>query len=259
MEREPVAAIRSRLQNAPVQGLAALIHLHDSDDRAGVRQTVAAAQRRLERHLGELERLRLLYEREDALRAHGCIAIAGVDEVGRGALAGPLTAGACILPPRPHVVGLDDSKRLSPENRREIAAAVKEISLSWCVAHIDAERVDRLGVTEALKAAMRAALSGLELQPDHVIVDGLPVGIAANETAVVKGDSLVAAIAAASVIAKVERDDLMCALAADHPHYGFDVNKGYGTVEHLDAIERHGRSPVHRVSFCPGRGTDRLF
>jgi ribonuclease HII len=106
---------------------------------------------------------------------------------------------------------------------------------------------------------MGRALAGLEPEPDHVIVDGLPIGVSARETAVVKGDSKIAAIAAASIIAKVERDTLMCHLASDHPEYGFDINKGYGTAEHLTAIARYGLSVHHRTTFCPGGGTQPLF
>ena len=204
-------------------------------------------------------RLARLYALERQLRSQGYLVVAGVDEVGRGAIAGPLTAGACVLPATPRITGVDDSKRLTPSKRRSIALSIKEIALCWSVAHVPPEEIDSLGISAALRRAMGRALAGLELEPDHVVVDGLPVGVARLETAVVKGDSKVAAIAAASVLAKVERDDLMTELARAHPGYGFEINKGYGTSEHLEAVARFGLSPAHRRSFSPGGGTQALF
>lgn len=246
----------SRARATSLRELAA--ELRD-DPRAGVQEAVQVALRRDAARVAELRRLAKLYRLEAALRDQGCAVIAGIDEVGRGAVAGPLSAGACVLPPFPRVEGVDDSKRLSPARREELAVVIKDTAVCWCVAHISAQEVDSLGVTAALREVMRRAVAGLTHVPDHVVLDGLPLGIAVAETAVVKGDSSVAAIAAASILAKVERDAMMVELAPHYPEYGFAVNKGYGTTEHLAAIAAHGLSPLHRRTFCPGGGTGSLF
>ncbi len=229
------------------------------DDRAGVRHALTCARAREDARRAEVARLTGLYRMEAQLAREGFTVVAGVDEVGRGALAGPLSAGACVLPARPRIDGLNDSKKLTPARREELAVVIKEVSVCWSVGHVSSDEIDSMGMSLALRRAMGRALAGLALEPDHVIVDGLPVNVAAAETAVVKGDSKVAAIAAASIVAKVTRDAIMVALAREHPQYGFEVNKGYGTAEHMGAVARSGLSPVHRRSFAAGGGTESLF
>lgn len=258
-EKLSVEQVRALLAAERGARLRRLCEQFASDERAGVAAAVRSALAREAARDAERERLERLYGLEVELRAAGRMTIAGVDEVGRGALAGPLTAGACVLPDVPRIEGLDDSKRLTPQRREEVAIRIREVAVCWSVAHVPADEVDSLGVTAALRRAMGRALAGLQIAPDHVVVDGRPIGIARGETAVVKGDSKVAAIAAASVLAKVERDALMVSLDAEHPAYGFAINKGYGTPEHLDAIARHGVCALHRRSFVPGGGTDTLF
>jgi ribonuclease HII len=164
-----------------------------------------------------------------------------------------------VLPPSPRILGLNDSKVIAPPRRVEIAARIRDVALAFSVAHVPAADIDSLGMTAALRRAMGAAIAGLGLDPDHVVVDGLPMRVSPNETAVVGGDAKVAAVAAASIVAKVTRDALMVDLAAQHPVYGFEIHKGYSTAEHIDAINRHGLSPEHRRSFTPCGGTERLF
>ncbi len=255
----PVAQIRAALASASGDSLKSLLRALEDDDRAGVRDAVTTATRREAARLAEQSRLEALYALEAQLRSQGYQVVAGVDEVGRGALAGPLTAAAVVLPPHPRIEGLNDSKRLSPQRRAEVALVVREVALCYHVAHISPAEIDELGVTAALRRVMGRALAGLILDPDHVVVDGLPVGVARQETAVIKGDSKVAAIAAASVVAKVTRDSMMVKLAPDFPEFAFDVNKGYGTLEHLEVISRIGPSIHHRRSFCPGGGAQTLF
>lgn len=202
--------------------------------------------------LKEAERVRLveLYAIEHAAYGEGFLAVAGVDEVGRGALAGPVSAGACILPRGPLVEFLNDSKKLTAARRSSVARAIRQIAISWSVAHVDPAEVDRVGISEALRTAMRAAVSGLSTSPDLVLLDGRPIGLGLAERAVVKGDATIAAIAAASVLAKVERDGLMVELDATYPGYGLASNKGYGSAGHIEAIRQLGLSPVHRRTFC---------
>jgi len=249
-------ALLARSRGSALRRLAA--ELAD-DDRAGVRSALNAALARDRAHQRELARLKRLYALEADLRAQGWQVVAGVDEVGRGALAGPLTAGACVLPASPRIVGLNDSKQLTPQRREELAVQIRGIALCWSVSHVPAPELDALGMTAALRRAMGRALAGLEFPADHVVVDGRPMGVSERETAVVGGDGKVAAVAAASILAKVTRDALMVGLATEHPAYGFEVNKGYGTPDHLAALDSAGLCPEHRRSFMPCGGTERLF
>jgi ribonuclease HII len=229
------------------------------DDRAGVRTLLDSARARALAEKRERQRTQRLYTLECELRAQGCSLVAGVDEVGRGALAGPLTAAAVVLPDEPRIEGLDDSKRLTPQRREELAVVIREHAVAVGVAHVSAGEIDSLGMTAALRLAMGHAIEGLGVTVDHVVLDGLPMRVVENETAVVKGDSKVAAVAAASIIAKVTRDALMRSLAPEHPEYSFEINKGYGTPEHLAVIGRVGLSSIHRRSFTIGGGTGSLF
>lgn len=259
MTPENVTDIQRRLSTASAARLPRLIAEYEGDERAGVARAVAAARARLARARTERDRVARLYRLENALRRDGLLVIAGVDEVGRGALAGPVTAAAVVLPSSPRVTGLDDSKRILPERRVEVAQKVHSIAVCSSIAHVHPADIDAIGISAAVKRAMALALAGLSVTPDHVVVDGLPVGVATEETAVVKGDSKVAAIAAASVIAKVARDGLMVSLAGEYPQYAFDINKGYGTTDHLSAISEYGLTPLHRRSFSIAGGTASLF
>ena len=198
----------------------------------------------------EQERLRALFAYEKELHAGGALIIVGVDEVGRGPLAGPVSAGACVLDPDIEIPYLNDSKKLSEKRREEVAALLREQALAWHVAHVAAEIIDARGIMGALRQAMREAVAGLALEPDVVLLDGRPLALWPQETAIVKGDGKIACIAAASVLAKVERDALMRTADQDYPGYGFAHNKGYGTAEHAAAIHKCGLTPLHRRSFC---------
>jgi ribonuclease HII len=258
-DRLSVSEVSALIARARGRTLDVLLAEWSSDDRAGVRAACQAAVTARKKRHDERARTSRMYETEHSLRADGWSVIAGVDEVGRGALAGPLTVAAVILPADPHIEGLDDSKRLSPSRREELAATIRSFALGVGVAHVSAGEIDALGVTGALRRAIGLALAQLETQPDHVVLDGLPLLIAKNETAIVKADAKVAAVAAASIVAKVTRDSLMRSLSSDHPQYGFEINKGYGTSDHLAAIVRHGPSTVHRRSFSWGANTGSLF
>lgn len=259
MDTRSVAACRALLSIAAVTELPELIVSLESDERAGVRAAVTQARRRLERHEAEVARVRALFHLERSLREGGARYIAGVDEVGRGALAGPLTAAAVVLPADVFIEHLDDSKRLRPPLRERVSEAVRDSAVSFHVAHVSAEEIDALGVASALRTAMRRAIQGLSVAPDHVVIDGLPVGTGYPETAVVKGDATVACIAAASVIAKVERDAMMVRFAEQYPQFGFEINKGYGTPEHLTAIAAFGPCALHRRCYAPCSDHPTLF
>jgi ribonuclease HII len=191
---------------------------------------------------------------EAELRRGGAVHLAGCDEAGRGALAGPVVAGAVILDPRRRIAGLRDSKLLPPARRAALAARVKQQALAWAVAEASAEEVDELNVLRAALLAMRRALEALALRPELALVDGphlppLPAGLPGR--AVVDGDAGVQCIMAAAILAKVHRDALLAGLEAQWPGYGFGRHFGYGTPEHLAALARLGPCPQHRRSFRP--------
>lgn len=180
--------------------------------------------------------------------------ICGVDEAGRGPLAGPVSAAAVILDPARPIAGLADSKKLSEKQRDLLAPIIRERALAWAVAYAEVDEIDTLNILQATLLAMRRAVLALSIQPQQVLVDGLycpQTGIPSE--AIVKGDSKVAAISAASILAKTARDELMLKLHVEYPQYGFDGHKGYPTAAHLAALREHGVSEVHRRSFRPVR------
>ena len=180
---------------------------------------------------------------------------AGVDEAGRGPLVGSVFAAAVVLPNEYDLPGLTDSKKLSERRRDELAVLIKQQALAWCVAAASVEEIDRLNILHATMLAMRRAVHGLERLPEKVWIDGnrVPPDLGCEAEAVIKGDSKVIQISAASVLAKTARDTEMYALAERDPQYGFERHKGYGTAEHLAALQRHGALPKHRRSFAPVR------
>jgi ribonuclease HII len=190
---------------------------------------------------------------ERKLRAGGCVLIAGIDEAGRGPLAGPVVAAAVILPERFRHASLDDSKKLSAERRESIYAELTAHSrVCWAVAVVEHEEIDRINILRATHEAMRRAVAALITAPDHVLIDGLPVRpFPIPQTALVGGDALSFSIAAASVIAKVTRDRIMVEMDQRHPGYEFAQHKGYGTELHLAKLKEHGPCPIHRRSFLP--------
>jgi ribonuclease HII len=190
---------------------------------------------------------------ERALQKQGTLLVAGIDEAGRGPLAGPVVAAAVVFLELRRFNGLTDSKRLAPEFRATLFERITcATHVRWAVSVQDAATIDSINILRATHKAMREALGALSSQPDHVLIDGLPVpNFPAPHTAVIGGDGLSLSIAAASVIAKVTRDRIMEEMDALYPQYGFRRHKGYATAEHLAALRAHGPSPLHRYSFSP--------
>ncbi|HKP02073.1 MAG TPA: ribonuclease HII [Chthoniobacterales bacterium] len=193
------------------------------------------------------------FRHERKLRALGITSIAGVDEAGRGALAGPVVAAAVILPEKFRHKKLNDSKQLLPEKRQEIYQDLMANDLiRWAIGIVDSVEIDTINILRATHKAMRIALTGLALQPEHVLIDGLPVfPFPLPQTAIIDGDCYSLSIAAASVIAKVTRDTIMRDFCARYPQYCFSQHKGYGTELHLIKLHEHGPCPIHRRSFEP--------
>ena len=191
-----------------------------------------------------------MWQIEDSIYENGFAAICGVDEAGRGPLAGPVCAAAVILPPHLEIPGLDDSKKLSDKRRRELMPIIKEHALAYGIAFATHEEIDEINILQATFLAMERAIAQLDGKAEFALIDGnrqkdfgLPV------QTVVKGDSLSANIAAASVLAKVTRDDYMDEMAKVYPEYGFEIHKGYGTKAHYEALRTYGHCPIHRLSF----------
>jgi len=197
---------------------------------------------------------------EQALRYCGYRVLAGVDEVGRGALFGPVVAAAVILPERISGLaraGLKDSKQLPREDRERLDRRIRKVALALSVAEVDAETIDRVNIYQATRMAMLAAVQGLCLEPDHLLIDAMRIDHPCGQTKLIYGDSLSLSIAAASVIAKVHRDALMRELDAAHPGYGLASHKGYGTPEHRRALKEQGPCALHRKTFAPVKAVDR--
>lgn len=191
-----------------------------------------------------------MWEIEDSLYEQGIVTICGVDEAGRGPLAGPVCAAAVILPPHLNIPGLDDSKKLSDKRRRELMPVIKEQAIAYGIGMASHEEIDEINILQATFLAMERAIAQLNGKVDFALIDGnrekdfgLPV------KTVIKGDSLSANIAAASVLAKVTRDDYMDEMAKQFPQYSFEIHKGYGTKAHYEALRTYGHCPIHRLTF----------
>ena len=191
-----------------------------------------------------------MWEIEDENYAEGFHVICGVDEAGRGPLAGPVCAAAVILPPHTRIPGLNDSKKLTDKKRRELFPVICEQALAYGIGMATEQEIDEINILQATFLAMQRAMDGLQVRPDLALIDGnLQKDFGLPVKTVVKGDSLSANIAAASVLAKVTRDDLMIRQAEQFPEYGFEIHKGYGTKAHYAALEQYGPSPIHRMTF----------
>ena len=196
---------------------------------------------------------------ENEIRRQGFVHVAGVDEVGRGCLAGPVVAGAVVLDPDRYIEGVADSKVLTPDDRARLYDRIVAMAVSWHVAVVDVEEIDRINIHRASFAAMVSAIMSLAPLPGFVLVDGFRIPeLLMPQRPVIGGDRKSTAIAAASIVAKVTRDRLMATLHEADPRYGFDRHKGYATRDHLDAVARFGYSDVHRRSFRPPTLFDRM-
>jgi len=198
------------------------------------------------------------FQFEIALWEQGVSIVAGIDEAGRGALAGPVAAGALVFPADPSLIllldGVRDSKQMTPAARERWAERLKSLCISWGVGFASAQEIDKLGIVPATRLAAQRAVMGLAVQPGHLLIDYLELpSIPIPQTPLVKGDSRSLSIAAASILAKTGRDALLCELESQYPGYSLAQHKGYGTAAHLNALERLGASPIHRSSFKPRR------
>lgn len=246
-----VAEIKNELNNYDVKNIRAFINKYSDDSRAGVQKLVVSANKKYEAYISELERIKVITEYENKCRAEGVKLVGGIDEVGRGPLAGPVVAACVILPENCDIVGINDSKKLSLKKREELFDIINEKALSVGVGIVDNRVIDDINILQATFMAMREAVSKSALSPDYILVDGnftIP-GVKIPQTSIIKGDSKSMSIGAASIIAKVTRDRMMVEYSKQYPLYGFESNVGYGSAKHIEAIKKYGLCPLHRKSF----------
>ncbi len=245
-----VKEISALLKLASFEELPALLERYGEDPRKQVQRSVVSAQKRYDKESSERVRVEGMYELMHKLSPHG-IAL-GIDEVGRGSVAGPLTVCALALPDTPIIYGLNDSKKLSASKREELAQEIAKHALYIGIAHIEPEKIDAAGMGASLHVAMQRAIKDAGVEPDYVLLDGNPMHIHDKEINIINGDAKLACIAAASIVAKVTRDRIMDLADAEYPGYGFSHCKGYASAEHIKAIQELGLSDYHRKSFCTG-------
>lgn len=221
------------------------------DGRAGVQAAISKRKRELQKQVDEDLRLEKMLAYEKELYAQGIDLIAGVDEVGRGPLAGPVVAAAVILPKACKIPGLNDSKKIPKSKHKEIYEAVLQNAIAIGIGIKDNQVIDQVNIYEATKLAMMEAIGQLEPQPQHLLIDAMKLDLPIPQTSIIKGDANSLSIAAASIVAKVTRDQMMEEFDREYPGYDFAQNAGYGTAKHLAGLDKLGVTPIHRRSFEP--------
>lgn len=221
------------------------------DGRAGVQAAISKRKRELQKQVDEDLRLEKMLAYEKELYTQGIHLIAGVDEVGRGPLAGPVVAAAVILPENCKIPGLNDSKKIPKSKHHAIYQAVLDQALSVGIGIKDNQVIDQVNIYEATKLAMMEAIGQLEPQPQHLLIDAMRLDLPISQTSIIKGDANSLSIAAASIVAKVTRDQMMEEFDREYPGYDFAQNAGYGTAKHLAGLDKLGVTPIHRRSFEP--------
>ena len=247
---QSISQIKEILGNCSMEELPEQIKQFEEDSRKGVQNMLTSFRKKWEKHQQELERLEeiLLYER--GLWSAGYDLIAGVDEVGRGPLAGPVVAAAVILPKECKIEGVNDSKKLSAKKREELYDVILEKALSYGIGVVSNERIDEINILQATYEAMREALSQLKPRAEYILADAVTIPMVSTpQKGIIGGDGKSMSIGAASIVAKVYRDRLMEAYDAAYPGYGFASNKGYGAAEHIAGIKKQGITPIHRKTF----------
>lgn len=227
------------------------MHEIEKDERKGVQTLIKKWRKQQENARQMQEKFHLMNEYERKYRSQGFELIAGVDEVGRGPLAGPVCAAAVILPKDFYLPGIDDSKKLSEKKREEYNEIIQRSALAISISMISAGEIDEMNIYKATKKAMNSAIASLTPLPDFILIDAMKLDMPFPSESIIKGDAKSISIAAASIVAKVARDTMMKELAKTYPVYGFSQNMGYGTTEHIEAIHKYGITPYHRKSFAP--------
>ena len=248
MSETKISTIKAEFAACPTDKLGELILMYADDSRDGVRKIIASAENRIAKL--ETERARIDTMKFFEKKYGEFEFICGIDEAGRGPLAGPVCAGAVILKKDTEILYLNDSKKLTPKKRDELFDEIKEKALAWSVGMSDPKRIDETNILQATYEAMRKAIAGLSVKPDILLNDFVVIpDIDIKQVGITGGDAKSVSIAAASILAKVTRDRLMDEYDKEYPEYGFAKHKGYGTAQHIEAIRTHGLTPIHRLSF----------
>lgn len=250
-----IAELRQKYLDEGAKVPSSLLARLEEDSRAGAAALAKAIKARQAENRSEGQRLRHMLRFENELWAEGHTLIAGVDEAGAGPCAGPVVAGAAILPIGYKLKGLDDSKKILDEEKRdELAEAIKRDAIAWSTGWCSHTEIDEINILQAALLAMRRAVEGLSVKPDYLLVDARRVpGVPQPQRGIIKGDSLSLSIAAGAILAKTSRDRHMNELGRKHPEYGFEFHKGYPTADHIAAIRKHGVLPFHRMTWAPVR------
>jgi ribonuclease HII len=249
-EKQTIDEIKAQLKQEYVED--SYLDALKNDQRAGVQRLLKQYENKIQREFEELQKYITMSVYENELRYQGIEMIAGVDEVGRGPLAGPVIAAAVILPADCWLFGIDDSKKLSESKKLYYYGEIRKHAIGIGIGMCTSDEIDRLNIYRATQLAMERAIDNLNGLPQHLLLDAMKLpNVPISQTSIIKGDSKCVSIAAASIIAKVTRDAYMRRLGQLHPQYGFDRHVGYGTKEHLEAVELHGTIPEHRKSFEP--------
>lgn len=244
-----IEQLKSWLNHSEHQEVNLRLSLLKKDPRSGVQRLISQWEQKEKLIQQRLEHWHLINQEEKGLQRKGYTYIAGVDEVGRGPLAGPLVVAAVILPRDFELLGMNDSKQLKKEQRKEFAVKIREQAIAYSIKYVEAKEIDRINIYQATIKAMSQALQELPTQPEFALIDAMKLPISIPHKSIIKGDAKSASIAAASIVAKVSRDMWMEEMSELYPQYGFERNMGYGTKEHIQAIEEHGPTPIHRRSF----------
>lgn len=245
---QKISEIKKQLQAADIERLPDFISVYEEDQRAGVAELVKKARKKVEAYEKEVMRTEQMkqFEKEYASYSYIC----GIDEVGRGPLAGPVVAGAVILPKDCQILYLNDSKQLSEKKREELYEVIMEQAVATGLGFVSPERIDKINILQATYEAMREAIEKLSVCPDLLLNDAVTIPkVEIKQIPIIKGDAKSVSIAAASIIAKVTRDRLMVQYDSVFPEYGFASNKGYGSAGHIAALRKYGPTPIHRKSF----------
>ena len=247
--QKSISEIKSEFDQYAPDQLHEFCERYTADGRSGVQALIKRAHKMMDAHKRELDRIETMRVYENRFLQKYDV-ICGVDEAGRGPLAGPVVAGAVILPKDCHMLYLNDSKKLSAKKRDELYEQIKDEAISWAVGIVGPERIDEINILQATYEAMRQAVAALAVQPGVLLIDAVKIpGMDIPQIPIIKGDAKSASIAAASIIAKVTRDRMMVRYEEQYPGYGFAQNKGYGTAAHIEALKSLGPCPIHRRSF----------
>lgn len=247
-KQKSISKIREEFEAASMEKLPSLYQEYQEDPRAGVRSLIEKYRKKEDALAKEKERTEQMkfYEKQYESRGYVC----GIDEVGRGPLAGPVVAGAVILPRDCRVLYLNDSKKLTAKKREELYDVIMEQAVAVGIGYVSPARIDEINILQATYEAMREAISKLPIQPDVLLNDAVTIpGVNIYQVPIIKGDGKSVSIAAASIVAKVTRDRLMVEYDREIPEYGFASNKGYGSEQHIEALKKYGPSPIHRKTF----------